>query len=40
MSDCTSMPESSDPLQRDIVAALQSGLPVARYPYKQIARQL
>lgn len=40
MSDCTSMPESSDSLQRDIVAALQSGLPVARYPYKQIAQQL
>ena len=40
MSDCTSTPESGERLQRDIVAALQGGLPVTRYPYRQIAQQL
>lgn len=40
MSDCALRPETSDKLQRDIVSALQAGLPVSRYPYRQIAQQL
>lgn len=40
MSDCALRPETSEQLQRDIVSALQAGLPLARHPYRQIAQQL
>lgn len=40
MSDCDLRPEVPDALRRRIVTAMQAGLPVARHPYEQIARQL
>jgi DNA-binding Lrp family transcriptional regulator len=40
MLDCVSQPEADATLQRRIVVALQDGLPVNRYPYRELAGQL
>lgn len=40
MSDCALQPEENAALRRRIVVALQEGLPVSRYPYRDLAYEL
>ena len=40
MSDSASRPETAEPIERQIVTALQGGLPIARHPYRQLSQQL
>ena len=40
MLDCASQPEAEEALRRRIVLALQDGLPISRYPYRDLAREL
>ncbi len=40
MLDCASQPETDDALRRRIVLALQDGLPISRYPYRDLAWEL
>ena len=40
MLDCASRPEAGEALRRRIVLALQDGLPISRYPYRDLAWEL